>query len=340
MNANPAAAPLPRKRWVDSVRGICMIAIVLNHTDYYLTAGPVINFDIFGTDALMTFFTVSGYLFYREGGPFRMKRKISSEFRHLVIPYFIFTTIIAVLKPLARNGYSSPREMVLGIVCGQASWFVAARALAGIIFAGLITLSLKKGRPLLPAGCALLAAVPFFLDCDAIHFWNADIALMSLVYLFAGYFFHARERVLSRRIRLWHCIPALAAVVALKFAEQAWDIKVPVSPSRMTSFPVFFADTMLSAFVITTFFRRFDGCRFLNYIGRNSIVFYFLCGGVPLLSGMMFARAGLTYRGNYLLVLFDLALVLLVMSVLARVITRYLPWMIGKTRDEVKRAGN
>ncbi len=314
-----------------------MLAIVLNHTDIYLVGTPVISFDLFGTNALMTFFVVSGYLFFREGKPFDMKRKVKSEFRHLVVPYFIFTLIIALPKAFVHGTDISLADILLGIVCGQASWFVAARALAGVIFAALITLACRFCRWILPLGCVLLALLPFLFDCDAIHIWNADIALMSLVYLYIGYLFHANESVVSRYAGVKLCLPVLLVVVVIKFIEGRFDIRVPVSPALMTSFPVFFIDTILSAFVVITFCRRFNGCRFINFVGRNSIVFYFLCGGVPLLTGMAFRHFGLTYSGNYLIVLADFAVVVAVMSLLTIVIVRYFPFMIGRSRTEYKR---
>ncbi len=322
-----------RKIWVDSVRGFCMLAIVLNHTDIYLAGEePILSFDLFGTDALMTFFVVSGYLFYREN--FDIRRKLSSEFRHLVVPYFIFTLLIAVPKVLVRGETISPSEILLGIVCGQASWFVAARAVAGIMFASLIALSLKFDKRILPFGCILLATVPFASTLEVLHFWNLDIALMSLVYLCVGYYFHAYEAVVERTMNTWICLPMLLLLIGVKWIEQTHGIEVPVSPSRMTSFPMFLVDTLLAAFIVITFFRRFCTWGFLNYVGRNSIVFYFLCGGVPLLTGMAFRSVGLSYNGNYLLVLADFVVVVAVMSLLTYIIIRYFPFMVGRTKSE------
>ncbi len=313
-----------------------MLAIVLNHTDFYLAGEVVVSFELFGTNALMTFFVVSGYLFYREN--FDIRRKLSSEFRHLVIPYFIFTIIIVVPKILVRGEEFVPKDVLLGIVCGQASWFVAARAVAGVLFALLITVANRFCRLILPVGCAALAVVPFIFRCDALRIWNLDIALMSLVYLCLGYFYHVYEEAAGKRLRLWMCIPVLLFAVLVKCAEQHYGFAVPVSPVGITSFPVFLIDTVPVAFVVIALCRRYDGCPFLNYVGRNSIVFYFLCGGVPLLMGMAFRRIGLCYGGNYLITLLDFAAVLMVMSALAYIITRWFPFMIGKTRSEIKRA--
>lgn len=36
----------------------------------------------------------------------------------------------------------------------------------------------------------------------------------------------------------------------------------------------------------------------MSWIGRRSIVFYFICGGVPLLVGKAFCMAGFGYAGH------------------------------------------
>ncbi len=333
MTAHPSAAP--RLRWVDTTRGLCMLAIVLNHTDYYLAGHAVVAFDLFGTNALMTFFIVSGYLFFR-GTAFDIRHKLVSECRHLVVPYFLFTLLIAVPKALAHDEPLTG-SLLVDIICGRASWFVAARVVAGILFATLIALSLRTTRWLLLGGCVALAAVPFIVHGAWIHVWNIDIALMSLVYLAIGYAYHAHEDAINSRWKGVYAVPLLAVVIALKVVEQRCGILVPVSPSRITSFPIFFVDTVLAAIVIITLCQHCDRWRPLNYIGRYSIVFYFLCGGVPLLVSRLLRAIGVTYHGNYLVILAAFALVVALMAALTHIIVRYFPWMIGRRRKEINR---
>ncbi len=326
-----------RKRWVDTVRGICMLAIVLFHTDVYLVGKPVLGFDLYVSNALMAFFVVSGYLFFR-GEQFSLRQRLYGEVRHLLIPYFIFTLLIAFVKVLVRGEEFTLGESLINILLGRASWFVAARFVAGVIFAVIISLSMRSKSLILPIACGVLAAVPFIFDCSFLHVWNIDIALMSLVYFYLGYIYHAYEGNIERHVSLWLCLPALLLVVALKWFEQSFGIAVPVSPSRMSSFLIFLVDTCLSAFVVITLCKRFNGSRFINYVGRTSLVYYFLCGGVPFLVGMAFKRFGLVYTGNYLLVLAAFVLVVLIISALTFVIVRYLPFMLGRTRSDVGKA--
>lgn len=53
---------MKRKLWIDSIKGISMIAILLYHTEYYYTGKVLTNYSLYITNALILFFFVSGYL--------------------------------------------------------------------------------------------------------------------------------------------------------------------------------------------------------------------------------------------------------------------------------------
>ena len=52
-----------RLLWIDMLRGICMIAILLFHTEVYYAGDAVIPYSFYVDNALTIFFFVSGYLF-------------------------------------------------------------------------------------------------------------------------------------------------------------------------------------------------------------------------------------------------------------------------------------
>ncbi|MCD8297899.1 MAG: acyltransferase, partial [Prevotella sp.] len=199
---NPSAGK--RKTWVDSVRGICMLAIVLNHTDSYLIGGaPVIEYGLFGTNAVMTFFVVSGYLFYSESGKnINVKRKLTSIVRLLVLPYFIFSFIIAIPKALV-HGYSiSFIGIIKDIIYGQASWFIIALVVSKFIFVFLIYFSQKYSKAILPIACIILSLIPFYINCDLMKIWNLNIGLMTIIYLYIGFLYHSMEKLFSKFLTL------------------------------------------------------------------------------------------------------------------------------------------
>ena len=56
---------LKRIGWIDNLRGFCMLAILLDHTESYYLDYHIINQNLYLTDALVFFFILSGYLMYK-----------------------------------------------------------------------------------------------------------------------------------------------------------------------------------------------------------------------------------------------------------------------------------
>lgn len=52
-----------RKHWVDVVRGICMTAILYDHTDIYYSDSNVLPYELYVPNALTAFFVLSGRVF-------------------------------------------------------------------------------------------------------------------------------------------------------------------------------------------------------------------------------------------------------------------------------------
>ena len=75
-----------------------MVAILLFHTEMYYAGYDIIPYSFYVENALAMFFFLSGYLFYKDNGTIHPKQKIFSIAVNLIIPYFIFTTLIALPK--------------------------------------------------------------------------------------------------------------------------------------------------------------------------------------------------------------------------------------------------
>ena len=93
MEKSETAMGSKRKHWADVVRGICMTAILYDHTDIYYSDTNVLPYELYVPNALTAFFILSGYLMYKRSG-FCLKNKIRSIMKGLLLPYLIFTIAI------------------------------------------------------------------------------------------------------------------------------------------------------------------------------------------------------------------------------------------------------
>ena len=216
-----------RKHWVDVVRGICMTAILYDHTDIYYSDTNVLPYELYVPNALTTFFILSGYLMYKRSG-FCLKNKIRSIIKGLLLPYLIFTIAMALPKSLAHGLSFNIADMLINVLSGKASWFVAALFFAEMLFS--IAIRLTKGRTiaLLAVGTIGLIASTLMPYAGEPPFpWQADNALQAMFYLSIGYAYHKHEEAIDG----YTSSPPLAIglLLVLFVGIKAWEMYYDVS---------------------------------------------------------------------------------------------------------------
>lgn len=87
-----------RVDWIDYGKGICIIFVVLYHTQVYYANQSEASF-IYTPFFLTLFFFISGFLSYSQK-KIDIRKELTSITRSLLLPYFIFTTIIWLPKTI------------------------------------------------------------------------------------------------------------------------------------------------------------------------------------------------------------------------------------------------
>ena len=75
------------------------------------------------------------------------------------------------------------------------------------------------------------------------------------------------------------------------------------------------------------------GIKSLSYVGRNSLTYYYLNGGVVFILTFIFNKIGLVYDGNYFFALLLFIFVVIILSIASKLIHRFAPWMVGASRN-------
>lgn len=187
---------MERIGWIDFLRGMAMIAILAFHTEvYYKGFDTATPYYIYTTNAIILFYFISGYLLYRKNG-FDFKRKIVSIGRSLLMPYFIFTTLIAIPKTLAHGEDINIQELTIKILSGQASWFIAALIVAELIFS--IILRISKGKHGLMTIFSVFCFIAYTLiPYNQYNYWQWQDALLAVPFLYIGYLYHQYEKTIN-----------------------------------------------------------------------------------------------------------------------------------------------
>ncbi len=310
---------MQRKVWIDLMRGISMMAILLFHTEMYYAGRDIVSYNLYVANALCAFYFLSGYLFHN-GRQFEPLKKLRSIVRGLVVPYLIFTLLIAVPKALVHGNSLAPMELLQPILTGTASWFVASLIVAEIVFTLLIYLARGRDGLTLLFGVLMLGLSMMAQRAPLPDWWHWKESLLALFFLALGYVLHRNESRLGFLFQPVTTIVVLLLLVSLKCAEQFLGINLVIV--NISNYAVFALDMTLGIFLLMGICRRISRIRIMEWTGRTSLYYYFLCGGVPLIVGRLMNLAGLEYSGNYLLVAFAFLMVYAITTLAVWIICR------------------
>lgn len=320
-----------RKEWIDNLRGFCMLAILLDHTEIYYTGTNLIDYNLYVGNVLAIFFILSGYLMYKQE-EFDIKHRLASLFRTLFVPYFIFTSLICLPKAWVHGNDMDVAEIAMDIVTGQASWFVAALCLSEVVFALIIRAF--RGNCIAISVCSVCGfAISACMPAEGQpYFWQLDNAMQALLFLCAGYLYHRYESFFSK-LQTHSCTLFLFLLLAcIKIYGQCTHADMTIWYINVSNYPLFIADITICTLLLIQLFKMLPTAMWLNWMGRHSLVYYFFCGGVPLIVSKLFVKAGMVYNGNYLLVVAALILVYLATTFIAFIVYRYFPFLVGKKK--------
>lgn len=312
-----------RIEWIDMVRGLAMMAILLLHTETYYTGSPIIPYNMYVEDALALFFFVSGWLFANPERPFSAWHKLRSVLRGLLLPYLLFTLLIAVPKAIVHGNKLSAWSLVRPILTGDASWFVAALIVAEVYMTASMTISQRianhnVSKRLLATTLLLLLPFALYISADNIYplpILNA--VSIALVFLCAGHWGRMGQWWSKKCVGSWHkrmivCrhwgwLLSAMMLVVLKWYEASQNINLVFYYIYIDSYTIFVTDCLLACVTIVGFCHNLEGRgpKVIYWTGRHSLVIYFLCGAIP----MLVSRFMPTYNGCYMLVVAAFAIV-------------------------------
>ena len=312
--------------WIDFLRGLSMMLILVFHTEVYYKEYDVTPYYIYVTNAIILFYFISGYLFYRPES-FSLKKKLIAIVRSLLFPYFIFTSLIAVPKLLVRQEAINLQEIVINILLGRASWFIAALIVGELFFALLLTKTRGKITWLLTDAIACLI-IYYVIPFNQHNYWQWQDALLAVTFLSAGYIYHQYDNHFNTINKPLYSLIFLLILIIIKVYE--YHVDLPMRNIAIENVPLFLADCIVWLMLVISIISYIPRCKMIEWTGKHCIIYYFLCGGCPLLISMIMNNIGISYDGYLYRYLFALILVYAFATVLTWFINKYVPFLTGK----------
>ncbi len=322
-----------RIHWIDMLRGFCMICILYFHTEVYYAGSEVIPYALYVDNVLAVFFFLSGYLMLKgDGTAFNARHKLSRIVRSLLIPYFIFVPVIGLLKAPVHGQQIEILSILRSLILGEASWFISALIVAELI----LTLVLSRCRKEMMIWClmalALLSAVIWANTLSPFtnnhNYWHVNEMSLGMFFMCLGLIYRLHETVLRRITDKWlFAVIAFLLLASTKYIILTSSLQMSFGPVTISSFPLFVADNLLAVSFLVALFRHLPSIGCIAWTGRHCIVYYFVCGGVPLIVSHALKAIGIPYGMFTILMAF--LLVYAIASLITFLIYRYTPFVIG-----------
>ena len=310
-----------------------MMAILWFHTEMYYAGSDVTPYALYVGDVLATFFFLSGYLFL-SGKPFSARSKMMTIVRRLIIPYFFFTLLFVLPKAIVHDEMNELSTMIIKIFLGQSSWFLSALIVGELLFVLLIQLT--KGKDLyiglFAILCLVLAGIignHYSPWLNPYNYWHINEAILACFLMSVGFLFQKHERRFQQYFNRFTLTILLLIFLLLKLVIIRNGMEMVLGSIHASNYPVFIADLLVSILLMISIFRYIPKISFMQWTGQRSLVYYFICGGVPLIVAMSFNKFGWPYSG-YMSLLMAFIVVYLLSSLLTFAIYKYLPFIIGK----------
>lgn len=332
--------PKERIHWIDMLKGICMIAILLFHTEYYYNGGAeIISYNLYVCNALAIFFFLSGYHFYKNSfNNHELQknffiRKLKSIAKGIILPYFIFTSVIALPKAIVHGTIINITDILTNIISGNVSWFVAALIVAELLFSTLLYICKWKNSLLCTAAVFSFAISIWLSTTEITLWWQIDNACMAFSYLYLGFLYHQKEKFFNRINNIYYTSFLLLILIILKIYIMYEGISLIMNPIMISNVPVFISDSLVSILLMIGISKLLPKNRMIEWTGAHSLIYYFFCGGVPLIVSMVFNKIGFQYDGEYYRVILAFLMVYAATSLIAWLIYNYLPFTVGKWKE-------
>lgn len=328
-----------RLEWIDYGKGICMLVVIFYHTLCYYTQNERLTF-LFFPFFLTFFFFLSGYVI--DINKFNFRKSIKSIIQRLFIPYLIFTSIIWLPKAISHNSVISIKFMLCDILGGYASWFIAALIVAKATLSGIMIFTKSLKIIWIIALIFILIGFVSTIYIDHPAPWYYNYGFISLIYILLGSTYRKyKDNITLTSTRYLIC--SIIIYISLIFLNKLYPTSIYYynMTSNNISFLGIISYMILSLSGIWMMINIVTALpinlRLLKYVGKNSLIYYFLNGGVITVCVIVCNSIGLNYNGVILREVLFYIIIIAILTIISLFINKFCPWMIGIYKPKIKK---
>lgn len=312
--------------WVNTGRALSMLGIYIAHCNFYY-----LNLD--STILLFTnlfripfFYFISGFLFFRSLEKYSEKEKLKKIINKLIWPTIFFTSLIWLPKMLVHGKDTNFIFFVKDVLGGTASWFISS-----IIVGQLLLLFVRKFIKniffILGIGFIFFLLAFYLVKINPDPFpWYYKSGLMSFFFLSLGgvlfVYYDKIKKIISYKLLI---ISFIISLIMHCFTFNN-GIFQNISLVRYDNIPLGLFNNIIGIFFMLQLCHYIPEIKWLQYIGKNSMLFYFLGGGVPLLLGYI-VKSYIPLQG-YIMTICIIILSMAIVFPISYIINKYFSWTL------------
>lgn len=338
-----------RNKHIDVMRGIGIILVVLGHT--YRNSGMLYLFH------MPLFFMLSGSVLNYT----RHKYSIGRRFKGIMVPYFVFSILCFIYWAFVESNFRPIHDEALfggylgtfnikvqqfiNIFLAENStnaytynivmWFLHCLFVADLIYA-----KIKKAKGLWGIIMAFIALYYLWVSKLPCLIWSLNIAVLVVPFVYIGHKGYPILIKQTSRIRSWNIfVITIVGILFFVFLANQFNIQSNIMGNIIPPFYSFYGMAILGSLVVFYISFLINNLNIvvgghLSYLGKNSLII--MCIHEPIKRVLLVVLSKLSslpiddLRGNILLSIICVFILLMVCVPVVNVINKRLAWMIGK----------
>ena len=286
-----------RLYYIDIAKGLAMLLVIIGHCSYSekVLVGWLYSFH------MPLFFALSGFTFRPE--KYKSLREVFvAKARQLIVPYFFFSALLWMLSLLLLDGmhlkYRHINELIGIVLSNRLSryffslWFLTTLFLAEPVLWLALRAARGRARLLLPLSAGAFAAGSVVLETVRGTYWSADLVPIALSFLILGYLIRRWIDNYSPQ-SLFPLLTAWSVNLVFFWLNYREVGRSDLYYCKLGNPLYFFLSACGGTVGAILLCRRIARCTELEFIGRNSMIFYaFESLAIPLSERLLRSAVG------------------------------------------------
>lgn len=318
--------------WINTLKAICMFSVYLVHSEIYYGINTISYGYILQPFYVSAFFFVSGYLFFKKNIQTVTNYNwdvfwinIQNIIFRLIIPTIIFASIIYLPKLFFHSKNISITQYLYDVFGGISYWFTSALAVSQIILLCLLFLRKKTILPYLISTIIFFIIAIYLCNIDTTPFpWYYKSGLGATFFLTLGGLYQQFEHKINHHIgRIFSLFLIAIYLICIIYDISNSELKFIITNMKFNISGLIVSILGITSIIIVC--KQLPKFKIIEYIGKNSIIFYFFSGALPASIGLVFQK--MFPEKTYLITLTVALLSISIGYLLTYVIVNYLSWL-------------